>query len=101
MSLPLYTYIGIRLDPIAVDVPAMCVYVTQVIHHLDSAGTSDYPNVRKFIAESFRVLKEGGTLLINIHSREQFESMVIWYCSLLPKALKREANRYMSIVYFQ
>ena len=72
--------------------------ILQVIHHLEAASaTGDFPKLRQFISECFRVLKPDGCLLINVHTPEQATSKVMWYNSLLPEASKRQASRYILV----
>ena len=43
----------------------------QVIHHLPMEATGEFTGVKKFIKESYRILKEQGMLIINTSSPEQ------------------------------
>lgn len=73
------------------------VICNQVLHHLDDDSTSSkFPNVRDMLAESSRVLRGGGVIILNTCAREQlFEAF--WWADLIPEAVGRMAARIPSV----
>lgn len=65
----------------------------QVLHHLDKPFEG-YPNLKKSIAEAFRVLKPGGVLLIDFSTHDQLR-YGMWYMNLLPRSAERNCENYM------
>jgi ubiquinone/menaquinone biosynthesis C-methylase UbiE len=74
------------------------VIFNQVLHHLDDegAGCGAYPNLRRALAESHRVLGPGGALVINTCTEEQIRDGS-WYAALIPNAVERMVRRYASV----
>ena len=70
----------------------------QVIHHLPMEATGEFTGVKKFIKESYRILKEQGMLIINTSSPEQTQKCWIG-TGLAPEAGKRAAARYVQCMY--
>jgi ubiquinone/menaquinone biosynthesis C-methylase UbiE len=70
----------------------------QVLHHLDDGPgvaadlaafeSRDFPNVIQFIQEAYRVLRPGGTLVINATTHVQFFNGY-WWAELIPAAVER------------
>jgi ubiquinone/menaquinone biosynthesis C-methylase UbiE len=70
----------------------------QVIHHLEEGPSAandpstwkpnQFPNVTRFIRESWRVLKPGGTFVINVTTHDQFRDGY-WWAALIPTAVSR------------
>ncbi|MEM7118215.1 MAG: methyltransferase domain-containing protein [Chloroflexota bacterium] len=71
--------------------------LNQVSHHLDTS--SQFPNLNSFLKESYRVLKEGGVLIINTCSQEQMEpaSGSFWHHTYVNKQAKMLQARYIPI----
>ncbi|XP_064619601.1 demethylmenaquinone methyltransferase-like [Lineus longissimus] len=61
-----------------------CMMINQVIHHLDQ--TKEHPNIRKAMAEAFRVLKPGGVLIVNTSFPHQF-AKGYWFYPLAPRVV--------------
>lgn len=77
------------------------VICNQVIHHLDhgecgDGDADDFPNVKRFYRESFRVLRSGGVLIINTSSHLQHREG-FWWAALIPEAIDRILRRFPSI----
>lgn len=72
------------------------IVINQVIHHLEDEGEGGYPRHELVFKEFQRVLKKGGTLLINTCSREQLWKGY-WYADLIPDAVERLAAKYMEM----
>ncbi|MFT5129277.1 MAG: 2-aminoethylphosphonate-pyruvate transaminase [Rhodothermales bacterium] len=73
------------------------IVCNQVLHHLDHGGDADeFPNVKRFFREAFRVLRPGGVVVINtsghLQHREGF-----WWAALIPAAIDRMLQRFPSI----
>jgi ubiquinone/menaquinone biosynthesis C-methylase UbiE len=71
------------------------VMVNQVLHHLDD-DAAQWPAVRGVIDELARVLRPGGTLVINICSHEQIRHGW-WYMILIPEAMEKMRRRHVPI----
>ena len=73
------------------------VLTTQVLHHLESpatgGSTSDWPQHAKVFAEYARVLRPGGTLIVNTCSQEQVDHGY-WAFSLIPEGRAAMMARY-------
>lgn len=73
------------------------VLTTQVLHHLEDpatrSGDAGWPEHAKAFAEYARVLRPGGTLVVNTCSREQVEHGY-WAFSLIPQGREAMASRY-------
>lgn len=71
--------------------------VNQVLHHLDTAA--DFPNLTLFLKEAWRVLKPGGSLIINTCSQEQLHPLtgVYWSYAYMDAAAARIAARYVPV----
>ena len=61
------------------------VMINQVLHHLPDDGAEGYPLHRQVFAEFARVLRPGGSLVVNSCSREQLDN-AYWYYQLAPGA---------------
>lgn len=78
----------------------------QVIHHLESGPASDenpaswpeneFANVQQFAHEAFRVLKPGGSFVINTTSHRQLHDG-FWWAALIPVAVDRVQCRMPSV----
>ncbi len=77
------------------------VICNQVLHHLDHGGgedgdADDFPNVKRFFREAFRVLRPGGVIVINTSSHLQHREG-FWWAALIPAAIDRMLRRFPSI----
>ncbi len=77
------------------------VICNQVLHHLDHEGggdgdADDFPNVKRFFREAFRVLRPGGVVVINTSSHLQHREG-FWWAALIPAAIDRMLQRFPSI----
>ena len=76
------------------DASVDAVLTTQVLHHLEREGTDgDWPEHGRAFAEYARVLRPGGTLIINTCSREQVRHGY-WAFSLIPQGRDEMIARY-------
>ena len=62
------------------------VMTNQVLHHLPDDESSSWPKHRKVFQEFSRVLKPGGSLIVNSSSHQQLEHG-FWFYRFIPKAL--------------
>ena len=81
------------------------VICNQVLHHLDHGegedpNVADFPNVRTFFREAFRVLRPGGVVVINISSHRQVREG-FWWAALIPAAVDRMLRRCPSLDRFE
>lgn len=71
-----------------------------VIHHLDSGkggkSAENYPHLRKFIQEAYRVLRPNGILIINTCSHRQ-QKDGYWWADLIPEAIQRVIKKFPPI----
>lgn len=77
------------------------VICNQVLHHLDrgegeDANATEFPNVRSFFREAFRVLRPHGVLVINTSSHQQHREG-FWWAALIPAAIDRMLQRFPSV----
>jgi ubiquinone/menaquinone biosynthesis C-methylase UbiE len=74
------------------------VICNQVIHHLDEGPSaaddpatwqpSRFPNIKRLVQEAHRVLRPGGSLVINATTHNQFRDGY-WWAELIPAAVAR------------
>jgi len=71
--------------------------VNQVLHHLDHKN--DFQELDVFLAESNRVLKSGGHLVINTCSQEQLdpEQSPYWHYKYIPNAARSMQQQFIPI----
>lgn len=77
------------------------VICNQVLHHLDrgegeDANATEFPNVKSFFREAFRVLRPRGVLVINTSSHQQHRDG-FWWAALIPAAIDRMLHRFPSV----
>ncbi len=72
------------------------IMINQVLHHLQLATDANYPIYRKVFAEFARVLKPGGTLVVNTCSHQQLKHG-FWYCHLIADATTRMCERHATL----
>lgn len=70
------------------------IMVNQVVHHLDAC--SDFSSLEQLIAEAFRVLAPGGSLVIHTSSQEQVRNCY-WFGWVVPEAKQRMAARFAPV----
>lgn len=81
------------LDALPVADRAMdAVLVNQVLHHLPGPG-GEWPALRAVLAEIERVLRPGGSLVVNICSHAQLRRGW-WFASLIPEAIDAMCERH-------
>ena len=70
------------------------VMINYVLHHLDNARVrDDFPRAQSALFEAYRVLRSGGTLVMQTSTHEQlFEAC--WWAPLIPAAVARAVRRY-------
>ncbi len=81
------------------------IICNQVLHHLDRgegepANGADFPNVRTFFCEAFRLLRPGGVVVINISTHRQVRDG-FWWAALIPAAVDRMLRRCPSLDRFE
>ena len=69
------------------------VMVNQVLHHLPDSSRDGWPMLRRVLAELARVLRPGGTAVINTCSHDQIRRGW-WYPSLVPRAVEVMCERH-------
>lgn len=74
------------------DAAVDAVMVNQVLHHLGDVPDTGWPAHRRALAELVRVLRPGGTLVINTCSQVQLRDGY-WYYSLIPRAAQAVRRR--------
>lgn len=72
------------------------VMINQVLHHIEDDAPSGYPNVSRIMSEFARVLKPGGSLIINACSHRQLESG-FWYGELMPNEIAGMQARHIAL----
>lgn len=72
------------------------IMINQVLHHLPDDGAAGYPLHREVFAEFSRVLRPGGSLVVNSCSREQLDG-AYWYYALAPRAKADMAARFVAL----
>lgn len=72
------------------------VMTNQVLHHLLDDESSSWPKHCKVFQEFSRVLKPGGSLIINSSSHQQLEHG-FWYFRFIPKALRAVKEKHVDI----
>ncbi len=70
------------------------VMINYVLHHLDKARVrDDFPRAESALLEAYRVLRPGGTLVMQTSTHEQlFEAC--WWAPLIPAAVARATRHY-------
>lgn len=69
------------------------VMVNQVLHHLGGGPEEGWQRLERVISEIARVLRPGGTLVVNTCSPVQLTDGY-WYYSLIPRAVERVQRRF-------
>ena len=72
------------------------VMTNQVLHHLPDDESSCWPKHYKVFQEFSRVLKPGGSLIINSCSRQQLEHG-FWFYRFIPKALRAVKEKHVDL----
>ncbi|CCK79049.1 class I SAM-dependent methyltransferase [Desulfobacula toluolica] len=72
------------------------IMVNQVLHHLEEMQDADFPVCRRVFMEFHRVLKPGGSLIINTSSHEQIRNGY-WFYKLIPEAVEKLCRRYLPL----
>ena len=72
------------------------VMINQVLHHLPDDGAAGYPLHREVFAEFSRVLRPGGSLVVNSCSQDQLDG-AYWYYQLVPRAKAAMAAGFASL----
>ena len=67
--------------------------VNQVLHHLPDSTRDGRPLLRRVLGEIARVLRPGGTAIVNTCSHEQLRSGW-WYAALVPDAVETMCERH-------
>ena len=69
------------------------VMVNQVLHHLPDSPDDGWPMLRRVLGELARVLRPGGTAVINTCSHEQLRRGW-WHATLVPEAVEAMRRRH-------
>ena len=69
------------------------VMVNQVLHHLPDSPDDGWPMLRRVLGELARVLRPGGTAVINTCSHEQLRRGW-WHATLVPEAVEAMCRRH-------
>ncbi len=72
------------------------VMVNFVLHHLEEGTDAGFAATRRAIAECYRVLAPGGTLVVQTCTPVQYQE-AYWYASLIPEAVDRALERYIPL----
>jgi len=72
------------------------VMTNQVLHHLPDGESSSWPKHCKVFQEFLRVLKPGGSLIINSSSHQQLEHG-FWYFRFIQKALRAVKEKHVDL----
>jgi len=72
------------------------VMINQVLHHLPDDAVSGWPKHYKVFQEFARVLKPGGSLVINSCSHQQLEHG-FWFYRFIPKALQSVKKKHVDL----
>ena len=75
------------------DASVDAVMVNQVLHHLGDAAEHGWERHSRVVGELARVLRPGGTLVVNTCSQTQLRDGY-WYYSLIPRAADALRGRY-------
>ncbi len=78
------------------DESADAVMVNQVLHHLPDNAAAGWPNHARVLREFARVLKPGGTVIINSCGQEQLERG-FWFYHLIPEAVQRMKEKVINL----
>lgn len=90
----LVTFAQAAIDDLPLDDASVdAVMVNQVLHHLGDDPDSGWTAHRRVVAEFARVLRPGGTLVINTASQLQLRAGY-WYYSLIPQAAAAVGRRF-------
>jgi SAM-dependent methyltransferase len=72
------------------------VVVNYVLHHLEDGSDAGFAATRSAVAECYRVLAPGGTLIIQTCYPEQYRQGY-WYSALIPAAIDRLIHRFIPL----
>ena len=72
------------------------VMINQVLHHLPDDGAAGYPLHREVFTEFARVLRPGGSLVVNSCSQDQLDG-AYWYYHLAPRAKAAMAAGFVAL----
>mmetsp|Transcript_8396 Transcript_8396/g.9763 ORF Transcript_8396/g.9763 Transcript_8396/m.9763 type:complete len:346 (-) Transcript_8396:664-1701(-) len=73
-----------------------CVLTTQVLHHLEPKGSTEFTKVRLACEEVYKCLKPGGMWIISTQTPEQHIDG-FWWAPVIPTAASTLAKRFPSL----